>query len=88
MPKVFLTATQRAMEREAYRQEQFNSVLLNRKAKGMDHQVLASVIGVTSTTLSKWKNDSGKMSLDNFRKLADVVQMTDEEILRVVKGKT
>ena len=87
MPKVILTAAQREREREIYRQEQFNHILLSRKSKGVDHQDLAAYIGVTPVTVAKWKNDCGKMSLDSFRKFSDAANLSDEEILLLVRGK-
>ena len=87
MPKVFLTATQRLLEIRAYRQGEYNDALNRRKSRGMDFQLLASLVGVSPTTLSKWKNDSGQMTLEHFRKLADVAQLTDDEIIKIVKGK-
>ncbi len=87
MPKVILTALQRELEREAYRQEQFNSALLARKAKGLDHQDLASYVGVSPVTIAKWKADCGKMTLSYFRKLSDAAGLSDEEILLIVRGK-
>ena len=87
MAKVLLTALQRELEREAYRQEQFNRILLIRKAGGLDHQALAAYVGVTPLTVSKWKSDCGKMTLSYFRKLVDTANLSDEEILLIVRGK-
>lgn len=87
MPKVLLTAAQRELEREAYRQEQFNTALLSRKAKGQDHQDIAACIGVSPVTVAKWKTDCGKMTLSYFRKLSEAANLSDEEILLIIRGK-
>lgn len=87
MPRVYLTALQRELANEAYRQEQFNTALLSRKARGLDHQAIAYNIGVTPLTVSKWKTDCGKMTLSYFRKLAETANLSDEEILLIIRGK-
>lgn len=87
MPKVILTALQKQREKDAYRQGAFNNVLLARKAAGMDHQAIAANVGVTPLTVSKWKSDCGKMTLAYFRKLAETANLTDSEILQIVRGK-
>lgn len=86
MPKVRLTALQRELEKEAYRQEQFNSVLLSRKAKGLDHQDLVAYVGVSPVTIAKWKADCSKMTLAYFRRLSDAANLSDAEILAIVRG--
>ena len=87
MPKIVITAAQRELEKEAYSKKVFNTVLLTRKAEGMDHQDLAAYIGVTPLTVSKWKADCGKMTLSYFRKLAETANLTDSEILQIVRGR-
>jgi len=87
VPKVLLTALQRELDKAAYRQAQFNAALLTRKAKGVDHQDLAAYIGVTPITIAKWKSDCGKMSLSYFQKLTEAANLSDEEILMIVRGK-
>ncbi len=87
MPRVLLTALQRELEKEAFRQEQFNTVLLKRKARGLDHQAIAACVGVTPLTVSKWKSDCGKMTLSYFRKFAETANLSDEEILLIIRGK-
>lgn len=87
MPKVLLTAAQREADRAAYRQKEFVRIFLNFKVDGISHQSLAADIGVSPATVSDWKRDSGKMSLRAFRKFVDVAHLTDDEILRIVRGK-
>ncbi len=87
MPKVLLTALQHELEREAFRQQQFNTALLARKANGLDHQEIAAVVGVSPTTVAKWKSDCGKMTLSYFRKFSEAANLSDEEILLIVRGK-
>lgn len=87
MPKVILTAAQREADRDAYRQREFVRVMLGIKADGISHQSIAADIGASPSTVSNWKRDSGKMSLRMFRRLVDVADLTDDEILRIVRGK-
>lgn len=88
MPKVLLTAAQRAADLEAKRQREFVRIMSKRRDDGMSHKSLALVIGVSPSTISDWKKNSGQMSVQALRKLADAANLTDEEILRIVRGKT
>lgn len=86
MPKVLLTAAQREADREKKRQKAFNMVLMERKADGLPNKKIADEIAVDPATFSGYKTDCGRMSLRAFRRFADAVDLTDKEILSIVKG--
>ena len=86
MPKVLLTAAQREADREKKRQKAFNMVLMNRKAEGLSNKTIADHIAVDPATFSGYKTDCGRMSLRAFRRFADTVDLTDKEILSIIRG--
>lgn len=86
MPKVLLTAAQREADREKKRQKAFNMVLMDRKADGLPNKTIADQISVDPATFSGYKTDCGRMSLRSFRRFADAVNLTDNEILSIIRG--
>lgn len=86
MPKVLLTAAQREADLEKKRQKAFNMVLMDRKAEGLPNKKIADQISVDPATFSSYKTDCGKMSLRAFRRFADAVELTDHEILSIIRG--
>lgn len=88
MPKVLLTAAQRAADLEAKRQREFVRIINERKDDGLSHKSLALAVGVSPATISDWKNNCGQMTIRFLRKLIDVAYLTDDEILRIIKGKS
>ena len=86
MPKVLLSAAQREADREKKRQKAFNMVLMDRKADGLPNKTIADRISVDPATFSGYKTDCGRMSLRSFRRFADAVNLTDNEILSIIRG--
>ena len=87
MPRVCLTAAQRAAETERLRQREFARIMNSRSEYGLSHSDIAYEMGVTPATMSHWKKDASSMSLRNLRKLIKAAGLSNEEILRIVKGK-
>lgn len=87
MPKVMLTSEDRAAARNAYRHKSFIRALAERKLNGITQNRIAADIGVTCSTISDWKRDSGSMSLRALRRMADTAGLTDDEILSIVRGR-
>lgn len=48
---------------------------------------LAKAVGVNPGTITKWRGNPDSIKLGDLRTLCRVRGLTDEEILRVVKGK-
>ena len=84
MPKAILTASQREEEKNAYRQREF---LLEMKIDGISQNSIAYEMGVSPATICDWKKDTGTMSLNALRRFVEVANLTDEQILRLVRGK-
>ena len=87
MPKVFLTAAQREAEAAKKRQKEFVKILNDRQIDGLSHKEIALEIGVSPATISDWKREVGAMSIRYLRKLIQVARLTDDEVLRIVRGK-
>ena len=87
MPKVVLTASQREAEKNAYRQREFVRILLEMKIDGISQQSIAYDMGVSPATICDRKKDTGTMSLNALRRFVEVANLTDEQILRLVRGK-
>ena len=87
MPKVILTASQREEEKNAYRQREFVRILLEMKIDGISQNSIAYEMGVSPATICDWKRDTGTMSLNALRRFVEVANLTDEQILRLVRGK-
>lgn len=87
MPKSILTASQREEEKNAYRQREFIRILLEMKIDGISQNSIAYDMGVSPATICDWKKDTGTMSLNALRRFVEVANLTDEQILRLVRGK-
>lgn len=86
MPRV--TWFQREAAEREYKQKQFARVLVDRKADGLTQKSIATDLGVDPATVSLWKRNCGNMSLGAFQKLVEVADLSDNEILLIVRGKT
>ena len=87
MPRITWLSTQREADKDAYRQKEFVRVLTNCKVDGVSHQSIAINLGVAPATISGWKKNSGNMSLKSFRKLVEVASVSDDDILRIIRGR-
>jgi transcriptional regulator with XRE-family HTH domain len=87
MPKTFLTAAQREADAARRRQKEFIRILDERRYDGISHKEIAIKIGVSPTTISDWKREVGGMSIHYLRKLIVAADLTDEEVLRIIRGK-
>lgn len=87
MPRITWMSAQREADKEAYCQKEFVRVLVNCKVDGISQQSIAICLGVNPATICGWKKDSGNMSLRTFRKLVEVAHVSDDEILRIVRGR-
>ena len=87
MPKVVLTASQREAEKNAYRQREFVRILIEMKTDGISQKSIADDMGVSPATICDWKKDTGTMPLRALRRFVEVANLTDEQILRLVRGK-
>lgn len=87
MPKVILTASQREEDKNAYRQKEFVRILMEMKIDGINQKDIAYDMGVSPATVCDWKKDTGSMSLKALRRFVEVANLTDEQILRLVRGK-
>lgn len=53
-----------------------------RKKKGFNKQQdLAKACGIKQTTISKWERGKARPKLDTIKKLADILQVSVEEII-------
>lgn len=86
MPRV--TWFQREAAEREYKQKQFARVLVDRKADGITQKSIALDLGVDPATVTGWKHNCGNMSLGAFQKLVEVADLSDNEILLIVRGKT
>lgn len=87
MPKVYLTEAQREAELNRQRQREFKLIMTERKMDGLTHKAIAAEMGVRQETISDWKKDCGTMTLRLLRKLIKAAALTDDEVLRIVRGK-
>lgn len=87
MPKVCLTAAQREAEAAKSRQKEFVRIMNIRREDGLDHKDIALEIGVSPATVSGWKREVGAMSIHHLRKLIKAANLTDDEVLRIIRGK-
>lgn len=53
-----------------------------RKSKGLTQQQLAEQLNLSNKTISKWENGSGSPDVSNLPVLADVLEVTVDELLR------
>ena len=63
-----------------------NRILELRSKAGLSQAELAAEIGVTNKAVSKWEVGKAKPGLDKIRKLAAVVQISVEELLKAREG--
>ena len=47
---------------------------------------LARAIGKSRSTVCKWATDAGKIPLDDLRNLVRVRNLTDKQIIEIVRG--
>ena len=85
MPRI--TWMQRNAAEKEYRQKAFARVLIDRKADGLTQKSIATDLGVDPATVSLWKRNCVNMSLGAFQKLVVVADLSDEEILQIIRGK-
>lgn len=53
-----------------------------RKSKLMTQEMLASKLHVSKSAVAKWETDGGKPDRDNIKNLADVLDVTTNELYR------
>ncbi len=52
-----------------------------RKKAGLTQSELAFLLGMHETTIRRWENDRGKPNLREIKKLAEVLHITEQELL-------
>lgn len=64
-----------------------NKIRVLREQKGLTQLYLATVVGVTTDTISRWENRRyPSIKLDNARKLAEALEVSLDELLEEEKG--
>lgn len=53
-----------------------------RRAQGMTQKDLADMLGITPNAISQWENGMRNPSLENVKRLADILHCTTDDILR------
>lgn len=56
------------------------------KLMGITNEAIAKKIGMPVSTLGTKKRQTGKITLSNLRKMRTELKLTDEEILKIVRG--
>ena len=59
-------------------------VIKRRKHLGLTQEKLAELIGVSKSAIAKWETDGGLPDRDNLRKLAEAIEVSVDELHRVI----
>lgn len=57
-----------------------------RKEKGLTQQQLADMLNLSNKTISKWESGKGSPDISNLPMLADVLEVSVDELLRGERG--
>lgn len=88
MPKVYLTLAQRKAALKESRNKAYKRRLRDiLEDRGIKQKELALRIGVAETTLCNWNKDSGKTSVEALRNISDELDLSDEDIVVLVRGR-
>lgn len=84
MPRVALTDAQRLKQRLSDGDKALVKVLNHYKVdNGLDWGDVAGRLQIGVTTLSRWRGNPGRLTLDHVRRMAVTLRMTPEEWLAI-----
>lgn len=85
MPVVYLTAQERLAAHAADAGEALRMIVISRMMRDRLTQAeIARKIGMTPMTFSRRLQNPGSLSLDEFRRLAQALNLTEKEMQRCV----
>ena len=61
-------------------------IAMRRNYIQLTQEELAERIGVSKSAIAKWETDGGLPDRDNLRKLAEVINMSVDDLHRIIKG--
>lgn len=59
-----------------------------RNYMNLTQEELAERIGVTKSAVAKWETDGGLPDRDNLMKLAEIINMSVDDLHRIIKGRS
>ena len=61
-------------------------IAMRRRQMQLTQEELAEQIGVSKSAIAKWETDGGLPDRDNLRKLAEIMNMSVDDLHRIIKG--
>ena len=61
-------------------------IAMRRRQMQLTQEELAEQIGVSKSAIAKWETDGGLPDRDNLRKLAEIINMSVDDLHRIIKG--
>ena len=62
-------------------------IAMRRNYMKLTQEEMAEKIGVSKSAIAKWETDGGLPDRDNLKKLAEIINVSVDELHRIIKGK-
>ena len=62
-------------------------IAMRRNYMQLTQEEMADKVGVSKSAIAKWETDGGLPDRDNLRKLAEIINVSVDELHRIIRGK-